>query len=461
MRRRRSSPSIPQWKRGQPLIVANITRLEPLSLSVRLGYDALEEFTPEVSASLRHSAGLAASLGVHVERLRIRSPRPITALLELAAERTTRAAGLRPRPAARWGRAVTHARSIASARRARVSSGSRRPNRGLTMGADGGASVCALRTQAAWESCGAEPLPRVFPIRLGSNVSSVMLATVPAEAMTVTFLIDCPNCGKREALEFSYGGETTSRATDSLDRAGVHRLPVLPPERERVADGMVAAPRRMPHVVPRRAAHVHQRGPGDVAPGQDRGSHDPAAVIPGVAGSRARPEPWHEHACPGATGNRSTATGASGSRWTANASAAFEGDTIGSALAAAGVDITGRSFKYHRPRGLFCMTGSCPNCLMQVDGIPNVRACTEPVRDGMQVQRQNAWPSADRDIHGWLNKVSFMMPPGFYYKIFQHPTVGLAAGGAVHPVQGGARQGPARGGSRAARADHAASRRRW
>ena len=101
--------------------------------------------------------------------------------------------------------------------------------------------------------------------------------------------------------------------------------------------------------------------------------------------------------------------------------AAFEGDTVGSALAAAGVTITGRSFKYHRPRGLSCMTGSCPNCLMQIDGIPNVRACTEPARDGMRVERQNAWPSADRDVHGWLNTFSFMMPPGFYYKIFQHP----------------------------------------
>ncbi|CAN5757424.1 2Fe-2S iron-sulfur cluster-binding protein [soil metagenome] len=100
---------------------------------------------------------------------------------------------------------------------------------------------------------------------------------------------------------------------------------------------------------------------------------------------------------------------------------AYEGDTIGSALAASGVDITGRSFKYHRPRGIMCMTGSCPNCMMQVDGIPNVRACTEPVRDGMKVGRQNAWPSVDRDIHGWLNRVSFMMPPGFYYKVFQHP----------------------------------------
>ena len=94
---------------------------------------------------------------------------------------------------------------------------------------------------------------------------------------------------------------------------------------------------------------------------------------------------------------------------------------MGSALAAAGVTITSRSFKYHRPRGLHCMTGSCPNCLMQIDGIPNVRACIEPVREGMRVERQNAWPSVDRDIHGWLNTFSFMMPPGFYYKIFQRP----------------------------------------
>ena len=100
---------------------------------------------------------------------------------------------------------------------------------------------------------------------------------------------------------------------------------------------------------------------------------------------------------------------------------AFEGDTIGSALAAAGVGVTGRSFKYHRPRGLFCMTGSCPNCLMQVDGVPNVRTCVEPAREGMKVERQNAWPSVDRDIHGWLDRFSFMMPPGFYYKVFQHP----------------------------------------
>jgi nucleotide-binding universal stress UspA family protein len=72
---------------GSPLIVANVTRLDPLSLSVILGYDALEEFTPEVSESVRRPAELAHSLGVPVERLRVRSPRPVRALLDLVRER--------------------------------------------------------------------------------------------------------------------------------------------------------------------------------------------------------------------------------------------------------------------------------------------------------------------------------------------------------------------------------------
>ena len=72
---------------GSSLIVVNVTQLQPLSLSVRMGYDALEEFTPEVSESVRRPAELARSLGVPVERLRIRTPRPTRALLDLVAER--------------------------------------------------------------------------------------------------------------------------------------------------------------------------------------------------------------------------------------------------------------------------------------------------------------------------------------------------------------------------------------
>ena len=71
---------------GQRLVVANVTPLEPLRMSIVLGYDTLPELTPEVSASLRRSAELARSLGVHVERVRVRSPRPTEALVELVAD---------------------------------------------------------------------------------------------------------------------------------------------------------------------------------------------------------------------------------------------------------------------------------------------------------------------------------------------------------------------------------------
>lgn len=72
---------------GQPLAVVNVTRIDPYSLSLVMGYDALEEFTPEVSASTRKPAEIAAGFGLEVERLRVRSPRPVTALLELVLER--------------------------------------------------------------------------------------------------------------------------------------------------------------------------------------------------------------------------------------------------------------------------------------------------------------------------------------------------------------------------------------
>lgn len=70
---------------GQPLIVANVVELPPLAMSVRLGYDQLPD--PVVDGTLRDAAALAASLGVRVERLRVKSPRPLPALLDLIAER--------------------------------------------------------------------------------------------------------------------------------------------------------------------------------------------------------------------------------------------------------------------------------------------------------------------------------------------------------------------------------------
>lgn len=71
---------------------------------------------------------------------------------------------------------------------------------------------------------------------------------------------------------------------------------------------------------------------------------------------------------------------------------AFEGETIAAALVASGVKVLGWSQKLHRPRGFFCAIGKCSSCLMRVDGVPNVRACTTPVKDGLGVERQEGKP---------------------------------------------------------------------
>lgn len=70
---------------GQALIVANVVELAPLPLSLMLGHDQID--SPEDEDSFRAPAELAHSLGVRVERIRVRSPRPVEALLELVAER--------------------------------------------------------------------------------------------------------------------------------------------------------------------------------------------------------------------------------------------------------------------------------------------------------------------------------------------------------------------------------------
>ena len=100
---------------------------------------------------------------------------------------------------------------------------------------------------------------------------------------------------------------------------------------------------------------------------------------------------------------------------------AFTGDTVASALHVAGVSILSRSFKYHRPRGLLCGAGRCPNCLVNVDGVPNVRACTQQVRPGMNVRHQNAWPSLNLDFLSILDRMQWLMPVGFYYKALHRP----------------------------------------
>lgn len=100
---------------------------------------------------------------------------------------------------------------------------------------------------------------------------------------------------------------------------------------------------------------------------------------------------------------------------------AHPGDTIASALAAAGVKVFSRSFKYHRPRGLMCCAGHCPNCLVQVGDEPSVRSCVTLVEQGMVVEPQNAWPSLDYDVMSLTALGDQFLPVGFYYKTFIRP----------------------------------------
>ena len=102
--------------------------------------------------------------------------------------------------------------------------------------------------------------------------------------------------------------------------------------------------------------------------------------------------------------------------------AAYPGDTIGSALYAAGRRVFSRSFKYHRPRGLQCCAGHCANCQMTVDGDPNVRVCVTPAREGAVVEGQNFVGSLERDLMQVTDKLGGpFTPPGFYYKTFIRP----------------------------------------
>ncbi|MCP4424688.1 MAG: NAD(P)-binding protein, partial [Chloroflexi bacterium] len=99
---------------------------------------------------------------------------------------------------------------------------------------------------------------------------------------------------------------------------------------------------------------------------------------------------------------------------------AYAGDSIASALAANGVKVIGRSFKYHRPRGLMAY-GQAANTMVQIGDEPSVSAWLRPVEDGLEVESVNAWPSAERDIMSVTQMGGKLMPVGFYYKTFIRP----------------------------------------
>ncbi|WP_273792064.1 sarcosine oxidase subunit alpha [Brucella anthropi] len=104
----------------------------------------------------------------------------------------------------------------------------------------------------------------------------------------------------------------------------------------------------------------------------------------------------------------------------------FEGDTLASALLANGEHLAGRSFKYHRPRGILSAGSEEPNALMGVSRgpgrfEPNTRATVLELYDGLKAETQNHWPSLKHDV-GAINDAFYMFfSAGFYYKTFMWP----------------------------------------
>ncbi len=98
-----------------------------------------------------------------------------------------------------------------------------------------------------------------------------------------------------------------------------------------------------------------------------------------------------------------------------------QGDTLASAMLANGVRIVGRSFKYHRPRGIVTHWVDEPNALVQLLGSrdePNVRATTLALEDGLRANSINRWPSLSFDLGALNERLAPLFGAGFYYKTF-------------------------------------------
>ena len=111
--------------------------------------------------------------------------------------------------------------------------------------------------------------------------------------------------------------------------------------------------------------------------------------------------------------------------WNGQVMRGFAGDTLASALLANGQTLVGRSFKYHRPRGIVASGAEEPNALVGIGAggqfEPNQRATHQELYDGLSATSQNHWPSLDFDVGAINAGLSKFFPAGFYYKTFIHP----------------------------------------
>ncbi len=103
----------------------------------------------------------------------------------------------------------------------------------------------------------------------------------------------------------------------------------------------------------------------------------------------------------------------------------YDGDTLASALLASGVRLIGRSFKYHRPRGIFSIGPEEPGALVHLGsatgGEPNTKATQVQLCDGLIATSQNRWPTTEIDLLSVNDHLNSLLAAGFYYKTFMAP----------------------------------------
>lgn len=113
-------------------------------------------------------------------------------------------------------------------------------------------------------------------------------------------------------------------------------------------------------------------------------------------------------------------------RWNGRKLAAFAGDTIASALIANDIPVVGRGMKLHRPRGVLSAGPEEPNALVTLgrgaELEPSARATMIPVREGLEVRAQNAWPSVRFDLGRAFDRTAGLWHAGFYNKTFKWPS---------------------------------------
>src|SRR5664279_2146762 len=192
-------------------------------------------------------------------------------------------------------------------------------------------------------------------------------------------------------------------------RLGVVRVRLSARQSQGPARRAVAAQRRLPQLVPCPPRHAHAR------------HHRQRADRSGLRRRRSRVTQRHRLPAGGIVDRGRPLR----FEYDGVAYEGYAGDTLASAMLANGIHLVGRSFKYHRPRGIFSAGTEEPNALVQLGRgartEPNVRATTLELYEGLVAASQNCWPSVRLDIGALNNAVAPLIPAGFYYKTFMWP----------------------------------------